>query len=174
MARDAEFVPLGVAKVGTVVVRMVLRPQPWRPFRDAAACKGDLVGLVDDFATGCNESDDLPVANRVRFLVVRLRDQEVRPRLRMGLPTGPRSLWLTEALVNSKDWHQLSIEPVPVSWTPRSTMSVIHGRPVRFIGRSSQVQERITLAGCVGKTRFHSQAAKRIQRGIIRRRVETT
>ena len=30
------------------------------------------------------------------------------------------------------------LEPVPVSWTPRSTMSVIHGRPVRSLATNRE------------------------------------
>jgi hypothetical protein len=29
-------------------------------------------------------------------------------------------------------------EPVPVQWTPRSTMSVIHGRPVRSLATNRE------------------------------------
>ena len=41
-------------------------------------------------------------------------------------------------LHSRKNKSEREIEPVPVSWTPRSTMSVIHGRPVRSLATNRE------------------------------------
>ena len=61
--------------------------------------------------------------------VAGLLDRSSRPVRSPGRSDG-RKLERAAALRRTQHLTYEHIEPVPVRWTPRSTMSVIHGRPV--------------------------------------------
>src|SRR5664279_5356187 len=90
VAGHAQFVVVGVAEIGAVIVLVILGTQARRPFAGAALGKRGLVGLVYKRSTGGQEGDHLAVSGLVRVLVVRPADEKQRSVFAGFLPAGPR------------------------------------------------------------------------------------
>jgi hypothetical protein len=119
---NAELVSIGVSEVGATVVLVVLRPQARYTLRCAAVGQRHSVDLVHQCATFRKESNHLTVATLMRLFVIWLADEEQRPWTGTRLPTGPRTLGLAEAWLDSEGEHQRPVEgksPIEISDTDK-------------------------------------------------------
>ena len=110
MAGNAKLVALGVSEVCAVVVGVILRPQTRCSLGSATARERHCIRSINDRTILCQEGDHLTVANPMWSFVIGPSDKEERPRLRMGLPTCPRTLGFTEPLFVPEDRHERSVE----------------------------------------------------------------
>ena len=110
MACHTDLVFFCVSEIRSVVVLMILRPQSRRPFRTSTVCDGNGISPVHDFTATGEKRRHLAVSCDVRVSIEGLADQEQRSRVRMRLPTCPRSIALAEAFAESKHRHQCPVE----------------------------------------------------------------
>lgn len=78
MAGDTNFVALRIAKVGAIVVGMVLRPQAGWSLTGAAICKACFVRCANLPAARREEGRHLPIARMMRLAIVWLVNDKER------------------------------------------------------------------------------------------------
>lgn len=81
MADHAQLVAIGVAKIRTVIIGMVLRAQSRRLFAGASVREGAGIRRTYGFAAGRKKGKHLSIARTMRFLVEGATDQEERSRI---------------------------------------------------------------------------------------------
>jgi len=110
MADHTKFVAFRVTEVRAIVVLVILGPQTRSPVCSAAIGECDCVGARNNGSAFRHKGDHLTVPALVRLLIVRLANEEQRPRAWMRLPARPRATWVAEARCNAESGHQMVIE----------------------------------------------------------------
>jgi len=110
MARYTKLVPVRVSEIRTVVVFVVLRPEPRRSFCSTAVGERHDIRSVHDATTLCEERDHLAITRLVRQFVVGSADQKEWSWPWSGLPTRPWTFSLAESSCNSEHGHQRIVE----------------------------------------------------------------
>jgi len=110
MTRNAELVPVRVAKVRAEVVVVVLRAKTWRTFAGATVLQGGLVCRPDYHPGGRSEGNHLPIPRVVWLSVEGLADDEERARATCAVPPCPRPVSLAEARLDAEAIHQCAVE----------------------------------------------------------------
>ena len=110
MARDTEFVAIGIAEVGAIVVGVVLRPQPWQALALATVRENGLMSRTHTLSAFRHECNHLPISWIVGLTIVWLADYEERARTTFAVPTGPWLLWLAKPKFVSEALHQCVVE----------------------------------------------------------------
>jgi hypothetical protein len=110
VASNAHLVSLWIAKVGSEVVFMVLRPQPGSPFACSTVCEPNLVCDANLLTARRSERNHLTVSRMVRLTVEWLAYYEERSRVAFAVPAGPRLFPLAKPKVNPEALHQRAVK----------------------------------------------------------------
>jgi hypothetical protein len=110
MASDTNLVAVGITKIRTVVVGMVLRPQPGRAFTAAAMGQRNLMSCPHKRPVCGHERHHLPVARMVRLTVLRLADHKKRAGSTGAVPAGPRFVSLAKTKLEVEALHQRAVK----------------------------------------------------------------
>ena len=76
MAANTKLVAICIAKIGTVIIGVVLRSQAGRAFADRAVCQCHRVRMVDDRSTIREQRDHLAVSGARTVAVEGSTDQK--------------------------------------------------------------------------------------------------
>jgi len=112
VAGHATLVAFGVAKVGPVVVGVVVGAQSRWAFTGTAVVQRRLVGLAHRRTVGGQKGRHLSIARMVRLPIVRLADDEQRAGAVGAVPAGPGVLAFTKPLANAQALHQGRIKGI--------------------------------------------------------------
>lgn len=76
MTHYTKFIAVRIAKVGTVVICMVLRSQTWSTFRQTALCQCECISLIDGLSVWRDKSSHMTIACRMRLMIEWLSNKQ--------------------------------------------------------------------------------------------------
>jgi len=106
MACNTDFVSVGVAKIGAIVVGVVFRPQAGRAFTGAAVVQGGLVRKLNYCSASGKKRNHLTIARLMRRTIKRGADNKKWPWASIGLPASPWAIAFAKAGFNLKHGHE--------------------------------------------------------------------